>query len=138
MRRTRQIIIIIIIIIIARPTRKNSVQARSQSPLAPEDALKRTYQSVLILKDAMLTYPGCVNFKDEDRTGFSALDYAIDIGAASEEIMLLQSLIRRKEPRVGRPSPAVAVATSSAGAVASAVASAARGSVAQRPIKIWM
>ena len=127
MRRTR---IIIIIIIIARPTRKNAVQARSQSPLAPEDALKRTYQSVLILKDAMLTYPGCVNFKDEDRTGFSALDYAIDIGAASEEIMLLQSLIRRKEPRVGRPSPAVAVATSSAGAVASAVASTARGSVA--------
>lgn len=64
--------------------------------------MKRTYQSVLILKDAMLTHPGCVDFKDEDRTGFSPLDYAIDFGAAPDETMLLQSLIRRKEPRVGR------------------------------------
>eukprot|EP00578_Thalassiosira_sp_NH16_P002942 CAMPEP_0181137536 /NCGR_PEP_ID=MMETSP1071-20121207/33757_1 /TAXON_ID=35127 /ORGANISM="Thalassiosira sp., Strain NH16" /LENGTH=641 /DNA_ID=CAMNT_0023224295 /DNA_START=243 /DNA_END=2165 /DNA_ORIENTATION=+ len=82
--------------------KKNAVKACSQSPLAPEDALKRTYQSVLILKDAMLTHPGCVDFKDEDRTGFSPLDYAIDFGAAPDETMLLQSLIRRKEPRVGR------------------------------------
>jgi len=77
---------------------KNTTQERTI--LIPQEALERTYQSVLILKDAMLTSPGRISFKDEDETGYSPLDYAIDGNITMVE--LIQSLSRRKEPRIGR------------------------------------
>lgn len=64
----------------------------------PAETLERIYQTILILKDTMLTYPGKVDFKDEDITGYSPLDYAIDGNITKEE--LINSLVRRKEPLI--------------------------------------
>ncbi|KAL7528671.1 hypothetical protein ACHAXR_002565 [Thalassiosira sp. AJA248-18] len=66
----------------------------------PEENLERTYKTVKKLKEAMLTYPGKVDFKDEDKSGYSPLDYAIDGNISTEK--LIQCLIRRKEPRTRR------------------------------------
>jgi hypothetical protein len=41
----------------------------------------------------MMTYPGQVDFKDEDSTGFAPIDYAID-GSITDRV-ILRSLIRR-------------------------------------------
>jgi len=70
-------------------------------PPSADDLLEQTHQTVKILKDAMLTYPGRIDFKDEDATGYSPLDYVVEAGIEKEE--LIQTLIRRKEPR-GRRS----------------------------------
>ena len=64
--------------------------------LSPMEAMEQTYQTVRILKDAMLTYPGKVDFKDEDISGYSPLDYAIEGDITNEALM--QTLIRRREP----------------------------------------
>ena len=53
------------------------VQIKEQV-LSPREAMEQTYQIVRILKDAMLTYPGKIDFKDEDASGYSPLDYAIE------------------------------------------------------------
>jgi hypothetical protein len=87
-------------------------QSRNDSQLvtpSSKRALDGTCQTVLILKDAMLTYPGRIDFKDEDDTGFSPLDYGLDGNISKEE--LLHSLIRRKEPRVGKSSSSSATTT---------------------------
>jgi hypothetical protein len=71
--------------------------------LSQEEALEETKQIVLILKSAMLTYPGQIDFKDEDSEGFAPLDYAID-GSIRDD-SLLSSLLRRDKSRVvGRRS----------------------------------
>jgi hypothetical protein len=57
---------------------------------------------VKVLKEAMLDYPGRVGFKDEDASGYSPLDYAIDGDISSEE--LIQALVRRRDPRRLRSS----------------------------------
>jgi len=71
-------------------------------PSSPEELLEWTLQTTRILKDAMLTYPGRIDFKDEDGAGFSPLDYVIDSNVKSES--LIRTLIRRKEPRCRRSS----------------------------------
>ena len=65
-----------------------------------EDAVDLAFQTVKILKNVMLTYPGKVDFKDEDSSGLSPLDYAIGIN----DERLIQTLVRRKEPRHLRSS----------------------------------
>jgi len=60
----------------------------------PQDAEKETYQIVLILKDAMMTYPGKIDFKDEDKSGYSPLDYAIEGNMTNKA--LIQKLARRR------------------------------------------
>lgn len=54
-------------------------------------------ETVMILKETMLGHPGGVDFRDEDATGRSPLDYAIECGFAPEE--LIRALLRRKEPK---------------------------------------
>jgi len=79
--------------------KKNGISNRHQdnrTPLTPTEALEQTFQTVRILKDTMLTYPGRIDFKDEDYTGYSPLDYVIDANINKQE--LIQSLLRRKEP----------------------------------------
>lgn len=80
--------------------------------LGPREAEVRTYRTVLLLKAAMLAYPGKIGFKDEDVDGYSPLDYAIDDrdrgrsggidGDASSSSVgpydLVRALVRRKEP----------------------------------------
>lgn len=72
--------------------KSNMHQGRMMLP--PEEALERTYQTVRILKDTMHAYPGKVSFKDEDTSGYSPLDYAVEGNITKTE--LIQSLIRRK------------------------------------------
>ena len=59
----------------------------------PEEVMEETFQVVKVLKEAMLDYPGRVGFKDEDASGYSPLDYAIDGDISREE------LIRALDPR---------------------------------------
>jgi len=75
-------------------------KTQEKEMFAPQEAIDCTYRIVLILKSAMLSYPGKIDFKDEDSTGYSPLDYAIDGDISKEE--LIQSLIRRKEPTISR------------------------------------
>jgi len=84
---------------IGREAGKNQIQ---EIILSPEESMEQTFQIVQTLKDAMLTYPGKIDFKDKDRTGYSPLDYAID-GSITQE-GLIQTLIRRREPRCCRSS----------------------------------
>eukprot|EP00573_Skeletonema_grethae_P007721 CAMPEP_0201693824 /NCGR_PEP_ID=MMETSP0578-20130828/6290_1 /ASSEMBLY_ACC=CAM_ASM_000663 /TAXON_ID=267565 /ORGANISM="Skeletonema grethea, Strain CCMP 1804" /LENGTH=442 /DNA_ID=CAMNT_0048179415 /DNA_START=391 /DNA_END=1715 /DNA_ORIENTATION=- len=49
---------------------------------------------ILILKEIMMAYPGKVDFKEEDKMGYSPLDYAIDGNITDESI--LHCLLRRK------------------------------------------
>ncbi|KAL7537124.1 hypothetical protein ACHAWF_005698 [Thalassiosira exigua] len=72
----------------------------SQDGNSATDAPASSYQSVLILKDAMITYPGKIGFKDEDKLGYSPLDYAIDNNIAKGE--LVQALQWRKVPPKSR------------------------------------
>lgn len=65
---------------------------------SPEQTLERTSKTVQILKETMITYPGRIDFKDEDKSGYSPLDYAID----GNVDILIQCLIRRREPRQRR------------------------------------
>ena len=70
--------------------------------LLPEEVLEETFQVVQVLKEAMLDYPGRIGFKDEDASGYSPLDYAIDGDISTEE--LIQALVRRRDPRRLRSS----------------------------------
>ena len=74
---------------------KNSTNSFHCSFLSKEDAIRDTGQIILILKIAMMTYPGQVDFKDEDKTGFAPIDYAIDGSIMDSKI--ISSLIRRNE-----------------------------------------
>ena len=75
--------------------KKSSTNNATRPILSKEDAICDTRQIILILKIAMMTYPGKVDFKDEDKTGFAPIDYAID-GAIIDNA-ILTSLIRRNE-----------------------------------------
>jgi len=80
-----------------RNTKSNKKNAHQEQPIvSPEELFQQTLIIVKILKDAMLTYPGKIDFKDEDKSGYSPLDYAIDWDITREE--LIQTLLRRKEP----------------------------------------
>lgn len=68
----------------------------------PEEVMEETFQVVKVLKEAMLDYPGRVGFKDEDASGYSPLDYAIDGDISREK--LIQALVRRRDPRLLRSS----------------------------------
>lgn len=57
----------------------------------------QTFLTVQILKDAMLMYPGTVDFKDEDATGFAPVDYLLDSDVDDGD--LTAKLIRRKGRR---------------------------------------
>jgi hypothetical protein len=48
-----------------------------------------------ILKEAMLTYPGMLGFNDEDKLGYSPLDYAIEHGITKPA--LIRTLIQRHD-----------------------------------------
>ncbi|KAL7516957.1 hypothetical protein ACHAWX_001927, partial [Stephanocyclus meneghinianus] len=67
------------------------------STLLQESKLDEARQTFMILKNAMITYPGRIDFKDEDNTGFAPLDYAID-GLITDQA-ILHLLIRRNESR---------------------------------------
>lgn len=82
-----------------RPQHHHTMHQEEQR-LSPQEAIEQTLNVVRILKEAMLTYPGRIDFKDEDKSGYSALDYAID-GNVQDEV-LIQSLIRRREVQVRR------------------------------------
>ena len=59
-----------------------------------EDAHEQLATTILILKTVMTTYPGVVDFKDDDKMGYSPLDYAIDGNITDEHV--LHCLLRRK------------------------------------------
>jgi len=59
-----------------------------------ETERERFATTISILKEVMMAHPGKVDFKDEDKTGFSPLDYAID-GSITDR-NLLHCLLRRK------------------------------------------
>ena len=59
-----------------------------------DEAYERCTTTISILKEIMTTYPGKVDFKDEDNTGFSPLDYVIDGNISDEHV--LHCLLRRK------------------------------------------
>jgi len=61
-----------------------------------ESQMKILFKSVSILKSYMLTYPGKVDFKDDDNSGLNPLDYAIDKNLMDEA--LIRALIRRRHP----------------------------------------
>ncbi len=48
-----------------------------------------------VLKEAMLTYPGMLDFNDQDKLGYSPLDYAIERGIT--ETALIRTLIQRND-----------------------------------------
>mmetsp|Transcript_26324 Transcript_26324/g.44810 ORF Transcript_26324/g.44810 Transcript_26324/m.44810 type:complete len:702 (-) Transcript_26324:37-2142(-) len=66
---------------------------RQEEPL-DEKACEQFATTISILKEVMMAYPGKVDFKDEDKLGYSPLDYAID-GNITDEIVL-HCLLRRK------------------------------------------
>ncbi|KAL9178560.1 hypothetical protein ACHAXT_001898 [Thalassiosira profunda] len=90
----------------------NNAKHLSQETPSPEETIEQTLRIVRTLKEAMLTYPGRIDFKAEDATGYSPLDYALD-GSYLKHFTddntrhqeLLQALIRRKEPRCRRSRP---------------------------------
>lgn len=59
-----------------------------------DEAYERCTTTISILKDVMTTYPGKVDFKDEDTSGFSPLDYVLDGNISDEHV--LHCLLRRK------------------------------------------
>merc|ERR1719253_1065486 len=71
-------------------------QSQDKIP-TPEEAIEQTLRIVILLKEAMLAYPGRIDFKDEDKTGYTPLDYVVDEDIDNKT--LVQALIRRKEPK---------------------------------------
>lgn len=65
---------------------------RKSSERTPEEI----FRIVQVLKEAMLTYPGKIDFNDEDSVGYSPLDYAIDRGMSDNA--LIRTLIQRNGP----------------------------------------
>jgi hypothetical protein len=65
--------------------------------LSEEEMFKRSFETILILKDVMVTYPGKIDFKDEDKDGFAPVDYALDGGIIDK--YLLHCLLKRKHKR---------------------------------------
>ncbi|KAL3802958.1 hypothetical protein HJC23_011581 [Cyclotella cryptica] len=80
---------------IRKGKRKNRNNNSNTSILLIEKELCEARQIVMILKNAMITYPGQIDFKDEDNTGFAPLDYAIDGSITDQAILHL--LIRRNK-----------------------------------------
>lgn len=65
--------------------------------LSEEEMFKRSFETILTLKDVMVTHPGKIDFKDEDKDGFAPVDYALDGGIIDE--YLLHCLLKRKHKR---------------------------------------
>lgn len=66
---------------------------RQDEPL-DEEAFEQITTTISILKEVMMAHPGEVDFKDEDKMGYSPLDYAIDGNITDESV--LHCLLRRK------------------------------------------
>lgn len=73
--------------------KKLSGNRTNRTVLSREDAIENTRQIIVILKNAMIIYPGQIDFKGEDITGFAPLDYAID--GSIKDKTILRLLIRR-------------------------------------------
>ncbi|KAL7542851.1 hypothetical protein ACHAWF_008989, partial [Thalassiosira exigua] len=76
--------------------RNSKNKTQNHEVVSPQKAFERTLEIARILKEAMLTYPGRIDFKDEDSSGFSPLDYVIDGDVQNESLIHL--LLRRREP----------------------------------------
>jgi hypothetical protein len=83
--------------------KKSSKTPPSHSVLSREDSIEDTRQIVVILKNTMMTYPGQIDFKDEDSSGFAPLDYAID-GSINDRTILRCLLRRDKSQDIRRRS----------------------------------
>lgn len=75
-------------------TRLSSRRNSKHNGPSKEEILAQSVKTILLLKSAMLTYPGKIDFKDEDNSGFAPVDYALD-GDVKDEY-LLHCLITRK------------------------------------------
>ena len=75
--------------------RKSSGVRTNRPVLSIEDAIEDTRQIIVILKNAMIIYPGEIDFKGEDITGFAPLDYALD--GSIKDKTILRLLIRRNK-----------------------------------------
>ena len=77
-----------------------SRSSKNQYHQVPErdEVHAQTFLTVQILKDTMLMYPGTVDFKDEDATGFAPVDYLLD--SDLDDGNLTSKLIRRKRRRM--------------------------------------
>ncbi len=76
-------------------TRLSSRRNNKHNVPSNEEILAQAVKTVLLLKSAMLTYPGKIDFKDEDNSGFAPVDYALDGEDVTDEY-LLHCLITRK------------------------------------------
>jgi len=76
-------------------TRLSSRRNNKHNAPPKEEILAQSVKTVLLLKSAMLTYPGKIDFKDEDNVGFAPVDYALD-GEDVKDEYLLHCLITRK------------------------------------------
>eukprot|EP00574_Skeletonema_japonicum_P006512 CAMPEP_0201736280 /NCGR_PEP_ID=MMETSP0593-20130828/39389_1 /ASSEMBLY_ACC=CAM_ASM_000672 /TAXON_ID=267983 /ORGANISM="Skeletonema japonicum, Strain CCMP2506" /LENGTH=590 /DNA_ID=CAMNT_0048230003 /DNA_START=102 /DNA_END=1874 /DNA_ORIENTATION=+ len=75
-------------------TRLSSRRNNKQNGPSNEERIAQSVKTVLLLKSTMLTYPGKIDFKDEDNSGFAPVDYALD--ADVEDEYLLHCLLTRK------------------------------------------
>jgi hypothetical protein len=80
----------------------SSRRSSGHDVLTEEEIYARSVRTISILKNVMVTYPGKIDFKDEDNSGFAPLDYALD-GDVSDEY-LLRCLLRRKHSSKKRRS----------------------------------
>lgn len=78
------------------PFSKSRGSCKEGGRITSERTPKEILRLVQILKEAMLTYPGQIDFNDEDSVGCSPLDYAIYRGMP--EAALLRTLIQRNGP----------------------------------------
>ncbi len=69
---------------------------------AEEELFARSIKTIAILKNVMVAYPGKIDFKDEDNSGFAPVDYALDGDVTDEH--LLRCLLRRKHSSKQRRS----------------------------------
>ena len=74
-----------------------------------EQRFTRSVKTILSLKEAMVTYPGKVDFKDADNSGFAPVDYAID-GDITDDYLLHCLLTRKHTSRKRRSMTSVASA----------------------------
>ncbi|KAL3780345.1 hypothetical protein ACHAWO_008237 [Cyclotella atomus] len=76
-----------------KPVFKSNATSANTNIMSKEEAIENTRRIVTILKNTMMTYPGQIDFKDEDSNGFAPLDYALD-GSINDRT-ILRCLIRR-------------------------------------------
>mmetsp|Transcript_15076 Transcript_15076/g.30720 ORF Transcript_15076/g.30720 Transcript_15076/m.30720 type:complete len:609 (-) Transcript_15076:75-1901(-) len=85
------------------PLRRNS----GHDGPSKEEILRSAAKTILLLKKVMLSYPGKIDFKDEDNSGFAPVDYALD-GDVTGEYLLHCLLTRKHSSRKRRSMHSVA------------------------------